>query len=53
MTVRLTAVRNGTLLTDGEEHKREGRNSQNLARKRENFGSKRSQVGENKVLGVG
>ena len=28
MTVRLTAVGNGTLLTDGEEHKGEGMNSQ-------------------------
>lgn len=41
------------LLTDGEEHNREGRNSQKLARKRENSGSKRNRVGENEMLGVG
>ena len=41
------------LLTDGEEHNREGRNSQKLTRKRENSGSKRRQVGENEVVGVG
>lgn len=41
------------LLTDGEKHNREGRNSQKIARKRENSGSKRRQVGENEVLGVG
>lgn len=41
------------LLTDGEEHNREGRNSQKLARKRENSGSKRRQVGKNEMLGVG